>query len=161
MPSNLGNVSVIAGIYVINIRQSNIVAINIGISFNTTSSLVFPTRDATKRLMPNGGVKNPIARLTTIIRPKCIGLNPTDLATGSNIGASTIIAGVVSMTIPTISSKMFIKSRMITRLSDKATNTLVTFIGICSIVSSLVKAVAQPMMAIVVPVVEQALAIVL
>ena len=59
---------------------------------------------ATNRLTPTGGVTNPTARFTIIMTPKWIGFIPTCSTIGSKIGLKIRIAGVVSMTIPTIRS---------------------------------------------------------
>ena len=66
---------------------------------------------ATNRLTPMGGVTKPIARFTTIITPKWIGSMPMDSTIGSRIGVRIRIAGVVSMTIPTISRNALITRR--------------------------------------------------
>ena len=59
---------------------------------------------ATNRLTPIGGVTNPIARLTTIMIPKWIEFMPTAVTIGRRIGVRIRIAGVVSITIPTINT---------------------------------------------------------
>ena len=59
---------------------------------------------ATNRLTPTGGVTNPTARFTITMTPKWIGFIPTCSTIGSKIGLKIRIAGVVSMTIPTIRS---------------------------------------------------------
>ena len=41
---------------------------------------------ATNKLIPIGGVTNPIAKLTTIIIPKCTGSKPTLFTIGNKIG---------------------------------------------------------------------------
>ena len=66
--------------------------------------------EATKRFTPIGGVTKPTARFTTIITPKCIGSMPISVTIGSNIGVRINIAGVVSITIPTISRNILITS---------------------------------------------------
>ena len=63
---------------------------------------------ATNRFTPIGGVTNPIARFTIMTTPKWIGFIPMLCTIGSRIGLKIRIAGVVSMTIPTMSRKMFI-----------------------------------------------------
>ena len=80
----------------------------------TVSSGSRPTLAATNRLIPRGGVMNPIARFTTMMTPKWIGFIPMLSAIGSRIGDSTIIAGVVSMKQPTIRSSRLISSRIST-----------------------------------------------
>ena len=84
----------ISGIKVNTIKHPTIIKINGIMPFNTTSSLQLPTRAATNKAMPNGGVIKPIARFVTIIKPKCTGSNPIDVATGKSIGAKIKIAGV-------------------------------------------------------------------
>ena len=68
--------------------------------------------DATNKLTPIGGVTKPIARFTTIITPKCIGSIPIAVTIGNKIGVKIRIAGVVSMTIPTISKNILITSKI-------------------------------------------------
>ena len=74
---------------------------------------------------------NPIARFTTMIIPKWIGLSPSDVATGRRMGESTIMAGVVSMKQPTISNRMLIRIRMTTSLVEKFRIACVIIAGIC------------------------------
>ena len=66
---------------------------------------------ATNRFTPIGGVTNPIARFTIMTTPKWIGFIPMLCTIGSSIGLKIRIAGVVSITIPTISRKIFITIR--------------------------------------------------
>ena len=140
---------------VISVKQHNITRINGTIPFRITSIGESEILEATKRLIPSGGVIKPIAKFTTMIKPKWIGSNPMALATGKRIGANTKIAGVVSMKQPTIKSKMLMRIKITTGLSDTVIIICVTMAGICSMVMILVKAVAQPKITMVVAVVEQ------
>lgn len=101
-----------------------------------------------------------MARLTTMMIPKWMADRPSSSATGSRMGESTIIAGVVSMKQPTNSSSRLMSSRIMMGLSEMLIRVLLTRAGICSRVRMRVNAVAQPMMTMVVPLVEQALAMV-
>ena len=103
---------------------------------------------------------NPIARLTTITMPKWIGSTPNCTAIGNKIGASTIIAGVVSIKHPTISSNTLINNKIKILLSVKLMIPFVMAPGIFSIVRIFVNAVAHPMITMVVPVVLHAFPIV-
>ncbi|MDD4569101.1 MAG: hypothetical protein PHE70_03105 [Tepidanaerobacteraceae bacterium] len=87
IPVTRGRNSEIAGIKVISNRQKIIAIINRIIPLKTTSSDVLPTRAATNRLMPRGGVIKPMARATTMIIPKWMGDSPSCRATGSRINA--------------------------------------------------------------------------
>ena len=71
------------------------------------------TPEPTNKFTPRGGVINPIARLTTMIIPKCIGSYPRLIATGNNSGVKIIIAATVSIKQPTINNKRLI-NRIIT-----------------------------------------------
>ena len=71
---------------------------------------------ATKRLTPIGGVTKPIARFTIMITPNWIGSMPIASMIGSRIGVRIRIAGVVSITMPTISKKQLSTSRIDTGL---------------------------------------------
>ena len=64
------------------------------------STEILVTAHAANRLTPNGGVIMPSARLTIITTPKCTGSMPKCTATGTRIGASTMIAAEVSMNMP-------------------------------------------------------------
>lgn len=86
------------------------IKINGIIPFKITSIGEFDILEATKRLIPSGGVIKPIAKLVTIIKPKWIGSTPKDVATGKRIGANTKIAGVVSMKQPTINNSTLINN---------------------------------------------------
>ena len=96
---------------------------------------------ATNRLTPIGGVTNPMARLTTMITPNWIGFIPIACTIGSRIGVRIRIAGVVSMTIPTISRKRLMISRIATGLWKLFRINSLTVCGTCIRVSTLEKAV--------------------
>ena len=66
----LGSHMLIAGINVIRSRSTIMIMINLTIPETTVSRLLRPTRAATNKLIPRGGVMNPIARLTTMMIPK-------------------------------------------------------------------------------------------
>ena len=90
-----------------------------------------PTLAATKRLMPKGGVIKPIAKFTTMMIPKCTGLIPMEVATGKRIGASTMIAGVVSMKQPTNNNNTLINNKIKIALSVVLIIAFVIMLGIC------------------------------
>ena len=96
---------------------------------------------ATNRLTPIGGVTNPIARLTTMITPNWIGSIPMASTIGRRIGVRIRIAGVVSMTIPTISRNMLMISRIATGLWKLFRINSLTVCGTCIRVRTLEKAV--------------------
>ena len=131
MPDRRGRNSEIDGMNVIASRHTIIAMMKRIIPWHTTSSFTSPIRAATNKLIPNGGVMNPIARFTTMIIPKWIGLSPSDVATGRRMGESTIMAGVVSMKQPTISNRMLIRIRMTTLLVEKFRIACVIIAGIC------------------------------
>ena len=69
-PNKSGNNIDIAGTYVMN-NNTTIITIKNGIiPFMTSSRVVSPTREATNKFTPKGGVINPIAKFTTIMIPK-------------------------------------------------------------------------------------------
>ena len=82
------------------IRQARMTSTKGIRSLTIRSSEIRATVHAAKRLTPNGGVIMPMARFTTMIRPKCTGSMPKCMATGAKIGASTMMAALVSMNIP-------------------------------------------------------------
>src|SRR5215510_11937935 len=63
------------------------------------------TACATKMLMPNGGVKQPMLRLAVMTMPKWIRSMPAALTIGTRIGVSSRIADAVSMKQPTMSRR--------------------------------------------------------
>lgn len=71
---------------------------------------------ATNKLMPIGGVTKPMAKFTIIMTPKCRGDTPTAVTIGRRIGVRMRMAGVVSMTMPTKSRKIFTAMRSSTAL---------------------------------------------
>ena len=75
------------------------------------SSEILATVQAANRFTPKGGVIMPRARLTTMIMPKCTGSMPKCMATGARIGASTMMAALVSMNMPMTNSAALIPSR--------------------------------------------------
>jgi hypothetical protein len=88
---------------------------------------------ATNRSRPTGGVIRPMAKFTTMIKPKWIGFTPTALASGSNSGVRTIIAELASRKQPAMSSRMLINSRIRTLLLNKLVAQLTTMFGKFSI----------------------------
>ena len=82
-----------------------------------------------------------MARLTTMITPNWIGFIPIACTIGSRIGVRIRIAGVVSMTIPTISRKRLMISRIATGLWKLFRINSLTVCGTCIRVSTLEKAV--------------------
>ena len=77
------------------------------------SSEIRATVHAANRLTPKGGVIMPNAKLTTITSPKCTGSMPKCTATGARIGASTMMAALVSMNMPIKNSAALIPSKNI------------------------------------------------
>ena len=69
------------------------------------------TVQAANRFTPKGGVIMPSARFTTMMMPKCTGSMPKCIATGTRIGASTMIAALVSMNMPIRNSAALTPSR--------------------------------------------------
>ena len=55
---------------VISIKSMSMMIMNATIPFKITSIGESEIREATKRLIPKGGVMKPIAKLVTMIRPK-------------------------------------------------------------------------------------------
>ena len=145
----------ISGIKVIIIKHVSITAMNGMIPFKMTSIGESAIREATKRLIPSGGVINPMAKLVTMIKPKWIGSTPIEAATGIKIGAKIKIAGVVSIKQPTTNNKRLMSKRITILFEEIAIKPLATIVGICSKVITLEKAVAQPKITMVVAVVEQ------
>lgn len=139
----------------IRVKQNNITKMNGTIPFKMTSIGESAIREATKRLIPSGGVINPMAKLVTMIKPKWIGSTPIEAATGIKIGAKIKIAGVVSIKQPTISNKRLMSKRITILFEEIAIKPFATIVGICSKVITLEKAVAQPKITMVVAVVEQ------
>ena len=132
------------GTYVINISVA-IIRIRKGmIPLITLSNVVSPTRDATKRFTPSGGVMKPIARLTTMMIPKWIGSTPREVTTGNRMGARIIIAHSVSMKQPTIRSNRLISNRIRIALSVRDSIPDATVAGIRPSVRTLEKPAAQP-----------------
>ena len=74
--------------------------------------------EATKRLIPMGGVIIPMARLQVMIIPKWIGSTPIAVATGTIIGVRIMIFGMLSMNIPHTNMTIFMISRTTYLLSD-------------------------------------------
>ena len=76
---------------------------------------ILPMPQARNRQTPTGGVNRPIARLTTMIIPKCTGLTPRAVTIGIRIGQKTVTAGLRSIQVPTNSRRRFM-SRSIRNL---------------------------------------------
>src|SRR5690606_10856429 len=70
------------------------------------SSDILATAQAAKRLTPKGGVIMPMARFTTMMVPKCTGSTPNFMATGTRMGASTMMEADVSMNMPMMNRAM-------------------------------------------------------
>ena len=66
---------------------------------------------AANKFTPKGGVIMPMARFTTMMSPKCTGSTPKCMATGARMGASTMMAALVSMNMPMMNSAAFTPSR--------------------------------------------------
>ena len=75
------------------------------------SSDILATVHAANRLTPKGGVIMPSARLTTMMMPKCTGSIPKCMATGTKMGASTMMAAEVSMNMPMTNKAAFTPKR--------------------------------------------------
>ena len=164
----LGNNIEIAGMYVITNNTIIITAKNGIIPFITSSSVVSPTREATNKFTPKGGVINPIAKFTTIIIPKCVTSTPKavtvtgvqtfalPISTGNNIGANIIIAHNVSIKQPTISNNTLISNNINILLSVIVVKNVATVVGIRPNVNTFEKPAAQPITIRIVAVVSQA-----
>ena len=154
-PSRFGKNIEIAGTYVSN---NNVPIINTknGIMPRiTTSNVVSPTRDATNRFTPKGGVMKPIAKFVTIMIPKCTGSTPKAVTTGNSMGAKIMMAHTVSIKQPTNNNNKLIKSNINTLLSVIVVNNVATVVGIRPKVNTLENAVAQPITTKIVAVVSQ------
>ena len=79
---------------------------------------IFVMPEATKRLMPIGGVTIPIARLQVMMIPKCTGSTPAAVAIGTMIGVKIMMFGMLSMIIPQTSMIRFIIKRITILLSE-------------------------------------------
>src|SRR5690625_3286498 len=82
-----------------NVRMSNVINIakKKGITARDNVSIDKPDMpEATNKFTPRGGVIKPIAKLTTMTIPKCIGSKPMLTAIGSKIGVKIMIAANVS-----------------------------------------------------------------
>ena len=60
---------------------------------------------------PNGGVRPPIWRLSTTMRPKWMGSMPSSFIGSSSSGTRMIIMGAASTNMPAMSRKMFMTMR--------------------------------------------------
>ena len=106
---------------------------------------------ATNKLIPYGGVQNPIAKFIVNIIPNVIGLIPKFKTIGNKIGVNIIVPGILSINIPTIIKKIFIKIKITIPLSLSDVINVAIFRGICSIVNNAAKAVDSPTMNVVAP----------
>ena len=114
----------------------------IGIAFLAISITGTSVRElATKRLTPMGGVTNPIARFTTMITPNWMGFIPMASTIGRRIGVRIRIAGVVSITIPTIRRNTLMIRRMATGLWKLFSINSLNVCGTCIRVRTLENAV--------------------
>ena len=111
-------------------------------SFNI-GILVMP--EATKRLMPMGGVTMPIARLQVMMMPKWTGSTPRATAIGTIIGVRIMMFGMLSMIMPQTSMMRFMTSRMMILLSEIPRTDALIVCGKRSIVRHLAKADAAAM----------------
>ena len=144
----------ICGMNVISAKSAIMMNINLKIPCKIVSIDSLEILEATKRLIPRGGVQKPMAKFTTMMIPKCTGSTPMLAATGINMGASTNIAGVVSMKQPTTRSRMLMRIRSIILLSVILKIPCVIVSGTCCTVIILINADAQPKITIVVAVVD-------
>ena len=126
-------------------NNTTIITIKNGIiPFITSSRVVSPTREATNKFTPKGGVINPIAKFTTIMIPKCVTSTPKAVTTGNNIGANIIIAHNVSIKQPTIKSNIFMSNNINILLSVIVVKNVATVVGIRPNVNTFEKPAAQP-----------------
>ena len=147
----------IAGTYVSNNNVAIIKTKNGMIPLMTTSNVVSPTREATNKFTPSGGVIKPIAKLVTMMIPKCTGSTPKAVTTGNKIGAKIMMAHTVSMKQPTSNNNKLMSNKINTLLSVIVVNNVATVVGIRPKVNTLENAVAQPITTKMVAVVSQAL----
>ena len=112
---------------------------------------LFEIADATNKSIPYGGVQKPIAKFIVSIIPNVIGDIPKETAIGSKIGVSIIVAGILSINIPTSNKKILINRRTMKPLllTDSINEAILA--GICSIVKSAAKAVDKPTIKVVAP----------
>ena len=78
----------------------------------TSATEILATPAPTKRIVPTGGVHNPIHKLSTIMIPKCTGSIPKLVTTGKKIGVKIKTAGVMSMKVPTTNSVILINKKI-------------------------------------------------
>ena len=105
---------------------------------------------ATKRLTPTGGVRKPMARLTTMMTPKCRGETPTPVTMGNKMGVRMTMAASASMKTPTISSRMLMIRRIKILLLVKLRMARAMVPGTSSMVMMLPKMVAMAIRTIMV-----------
>src|SRR5699024_1081360 len=111
-----------------------IIAINSGkLALTILSKGTFPTAEETNKLTTTGGVMKPIAKLTTIMTPKCIGSTRNTVETGNRIDVKITIAAIVSIQEPTINKNILIKNNIIIGLSEMETIVSASCDGIRSI----------------------------
>ena len=103
---------------------------NKGLITSVTDILATPL--PTKRIVPTGGVHNPIQRLRTITIPKCTGCIPNSVTTGRKIGVKIRTAGVISMKVPTMSSVILIMRKITNGLLNCSNKKLVSNWGMLS-----------------------------
>ena len=123
---------------------------------DSLSILALATPLATKRLTPTGGVMKPIARLQTMMIPKCTGSTPTLTTTGRRIGVRMTMAASASMKVPTISSRTLIinSTKILLSVTPRIASAMIC--GTCSMVMMLPKMVAMAINTITMAEVEQA-----
>jgi len=105
---------------------------------------ILPMLDATKRHTPTGGVVSPIMRFRTAIMEKWIGSMPTWRATASSVGKRVSSAAMVSMKVPTKSSRILIIRMMRYLFFVIPRRKSATIWGICSLVNIHAKRFASP-----------------
>ncbi len=109
-PASCGMINEIAGINVINNKNTTCSRKNGRSRFITCSIRSPETLHPVNKIGPTGGVIVPMQKLNTMITPKCTTLYPKDCANGKNIGVNIKSAGVGSSKHPIINITKFISS---------------------------------------------------
>lgn len=97
-----------------------------------------------------------MARFMVNMMPKVMGLMPNFLQIGNRIGVKMMVAGMLSMNIPTRSRSRLMRRRMTNPFWLILVMNPAIFIGICSMVKRAAKAVDRPTMNVVAPLITMA-----
>ena len=108
-------------------------ATNVTICGSLQAILVPPSHNSVIYSIATGGVMRPMARLSSMIMPKCTGSTPSAFITGSMIGVQMRIIGAMSMKVPRRSSSTLISISMTYLLSVMWRKSCVALAGNCMI----------------------------